>query len=512
MRKQKLNAIQNDAEKEQKKINDANEKEEQNKNVVSSTHKKIRKCKWQYRCSIFHTIKQNHCFYLYGSLVLHTNYDLDTLFSTQTIDLILHHQQMQSVAINKQIGAIETNFNVMNPGIVDFNFLVKRFENKQLQIYFDFAKSLKDLQISVNTVNQFVIEKQKELKSMPELLDLLDQQYFQFEKWANDLIEKHFKDEFFGYTLYQNNYRKGYAEMKKQVNSQNSISLFGESLNDIYEAELCKMKNKSIFFERYQDFNIDLFLENLTFNITANSSKLQFQKKQITFSTIEGFQLPGTMEIYKLKYYDYKKDDPNIKFISEKDYIMIITLLKVDDLWLKRLIDIRKELQDYQKPNNPPFKFESSSENNIDSFSFNEEDKDILSTIRNTNYDKIYLEPLDQEIDTCQNVQQCIPSSLNFSSEVQNDNQLSNTKEEQYFTPEVIDLTGNKEHQDYLSKQVLQLQQKKKIAQNLNKYFSQKQQELELSNIEYSCQVEYLLDKFYSSDHEMLKNNQFKQV
>ncbi|KAL4464166.1 hypothetical protein ABPG72_008568 [Tetrahymena utriculariae] len=244
---------------------------------------------------------------------------------------------------NNNIGAIETNYNVINPGLVDFAFLVKHFENKQLQVYYDFAQSLKNYQIFVSSISQKIMDKQKELKSMPALLDIMDQQYFQFEQWASDLIEKHFKDEFFVYSLYQVNYRKGYAEMKKQVNSYNSISLFGETASNVYEAEI------------YQDFNINQFLESLTFNIGASASWLPYQKKHLTFSTIEGFQIPGIMEIYKLKFYDYKKNDYNFRFIQDYDYIMAINVFKVDDLWLKRLIDIRKNLENYQRPNNPPF-------------------------------------------------------------------------------------------------------------------------------------------------------------
>ncbi|EAR88179.2 hypothetical protein TTHERM_00016450 (macronuclear) [Tetrahymena thermophila SB210] len=505
MGKQRAKAIKFDKEKEKQNQNDVEERDE--KNQLVSQNKKIRKAKWKYICSIYPTIQQIQSFYLYGSLILHTNYDPDTVFSNQAIDLVLRHQQIQSVIIDKQIGAIETNFNIINPGLVDFSFLVEHYKNKQLQIYFDFAKSLKDFQIFVNVINQKTIDKQNELKSKPTLLDVFDKQYLEFEKWAQNLIEKHFKDEFFGYSLYQANYRKGYVEMKKQVNSQNSISLFGESMNDVYEAEICKMKNKSVMFEKYQDFNIDLILECLAFEISANASSLPYQKKYLYFSTIEGFQLPGTLEIYKIKFYDYKKNDPNFYFIQEFDYSMTINVLKVDNLWLKRLINIRKELENYQIPNNPPFIFENSSEfsshNNI--LNFNEEDSDILSTVKNNNF--MQSEKFDQMIDTSQNGQQYIIGSLQASNFLgKNDNKLANADTDLYFTPEVIDLAGDIDRQEYLNKQVLQLQQKEKIVQNLNQFYSYKKQELELSNIEYSCQVEYFLDKYYS-DHDSSKNS-----
>ncbi|KAL4476462.1 hypothetical protein ABPG74_010195 [Tetrahymena malaccensis] len=511
MGKQEIKAIEYDVEKDSQKEDDIEEKEE-NKKVVS-TRKNIRKAKWKYRCSIYPTIKQNHCFYLYGSLILHSDYDPVNIFSSETMDLIQKHQQVQSVVINKQVGAIETIYDIISPGILDFAFLVKHFENKQLQTFYNFAQSLKDFKIFVDIINQKIIDKKKLLKSMPKVLDIMDQQYFQFEKWANDLIEKHFKDEFFGYNLYQANYRKGYAELKKQVVSHNSISLFGETINDVYESELCKMKNKSVQFEKYQDFNLDLMIESLTFIIGANASQQQHMKKNLSFSTIEGFQLPGTMEIYKIKFYDYKKDDPTFQFVSEYDYMMTISVLKVDDLWLKRLIDIRKELENYQKPNNPPFLMEASSEfKNSNSLIFKEEDNDILSTVKKNNLSRMQFEPFNDMIDNSYKLNDCLVSSQNLSQAGKSDFETVNTEASEYFTPEAIDLAGNKEHQEYLSKQMLQLQQKDQIAQNLNQFFQLKQQELELSNIEYTCQVEYFLDKFYSSDKGSSNQCQFKVI
>ncbi|EAR88181.2 hypothetical protein TTHERM_00016470 (macronuclear) [Tetrahymena thermophila SB210] len=511
MGKQELKAIECDTEKDQQK---EEEVQEQNKKVVSS-RKNIRKAKWKYRCVMYPTIQQNFCFYLYGSLILHSDYNPVNVFSSDTMDLIQRHQQVESVIINKQVGAIEIKYNIISPGILDFAFLVKHFENKQLQSFYNFAQSLKDFKIFVDVINQKIIDKKKILNKMPKVLDIMDQQYFQFEKWANDLIEKHFKDEFFSYSLYQSNYRKGYAELKKQVSSHNTISLYGQSISDVYEAEICKMKNKSVQFEKYQDFNIDLLMECLTFIIGANASQQSFQKKNLQMSTIEGFQLPVTIEIYKLKFYDYKKNDPNFHFVSEYDYMMIINVVKVDDLWLKRLIDIRKELENYKKPNNQPFMIEASQEfNHINSLLFKEEDNEILRTVKkNNSFNHMQFESFEDAMDSSYKVNEGLISSSHISSVgVKSDNETINTDTCEYFTPEVIDLAGNKEHQEYLNKQIMQLQQKDQIAQNLNTFFQLKQQEIELSNIEYSCQVEYFLDKFYSSDKEDQKQCQFKVV
>lgn len=58
-------------------------------------------------------------------------------------------------------------------------------------------------------------------------------------------------------------------------------------------------------------------------------------------------------ENYYIKYCNYKKNDKDFMFVSDNDYVLFVNVIKVEDFWLKKLIDLREDLMHYKKPNNP---------------------------------------------------------------------------------------------------------------------------------------------------------------